>query len=621
MGAALGRSDRIYRWIVWVIWSLGMWLAAGSAWSQPMVLQDTRSQAHWGQHLTVLEDPAGRMTLDEVTRTLPTQWRANTSPDLNLGYSRSAFWVRVDLRNVHATQRDWILGLRYPLLDYLDVYVVTPQGQVTSHQTGDRRPFDTRPIAERNFFFPLTLPPGQQATLYLRVQSQGSLQAPLTLSTPTSWQEAIGQEHVLLGVYSGALLAMLVYNLLLFISLRERTYLYYVAYLASFGLTQLVFNGMAYQFLWPNSPNWGNRAAPIFMGLTGLLLTLFSRDFLSLKQNWLAADRVVRVSLWLFAVVMVGGMVLDYMIPIRFGTAITILSPVMHLIITAVMLRRGYRLAQYFLAAFGGLLIGIALAALQAYSVLGTSIWTEYSLQIGSLLEITLLSFALAHRLKLAQEANIRLQTAHAAELEDRVQARTLDLDRALLELTQANTRLHDLTVRDALTGIYNRQFLNERLPQIWRQAQRWHQAISVLMIDIDHFKHVNDHHGHAAGDQALKLVAEALAGQLGRPGDLAVRYGGEEFLALLPQTDIRGASHVAERLRQTVEALHCQINDQTIKLTVSIGVAQSIPTPHSRLEDLLHEADQLLYQAKRQGRNRCVIQSQEAPSAPQMQT
>lgn len=609
----MGRSVRVYRWLA--CWAMGLaaWLCLSPALAQTVVLQNTQPLAHWGQQWRVLEDPSGRLSLADVSQA-GHPWRALNSPDPNFGYSRSAFWLKVELVNEHVPQRDWLLGLRYPLLDFLDVYVVPTQGAVTHHATGDRRRFDSRPLDDRNFFFPFQLPPGERVTLYLRVQGQGSLQAPLVLTTPAAWQQTIGREHVLQGMYAGALLAMFLYNVLLYVSLRTRSYLYYITYLALFGLTQMVFNGMAFQYLWPDLPDWGNRAAPFFMGLSGWILTQFSRDFLALPIHWPAADRVVRITLWIFGGVAVASLWMDYAIPIRVGTTASILAPFLHLVITAEMLRRGHRQALYFLAAFGGLLVGVTLAAMQAYSLVKASVLTEYGLQIGSVLEITLLSFALAHRLKLAQETNERLQLAHAAELEERVQARTADLDRAMHKLTEANTRLQALTVRDALTGLHNRQFLNERLPDLWRQAQRWHQTLSVLMIDVDHFKQVNDRYGHAAGDEALRLVASTLARHLGRPGDLAVRYGGEEFLAVLPQTNLEGASHIAENLRLSVENLVCRVGQDLIPLTVSIGVAQAKPghTTH-RVEDLLHEADQLLYQAKRSGRNRCAIQGQAA--------
>ena len=192
--------------------------------------------------------------------------------------------------------------------------------------------------------------------------------------------------------------------------------------------------------------------------------------------------------------------------------------------------------------------------------------------------------------------------------LEARVLARTQELDKAMTELTQVNERLHALTEQDALTGLKNRMFLSERMPEMWRQAQRWHTPVSVLMVDVDYFKGVNDQYGHLAGDEALKQVANVIAHTVQRPGDHAVRYGGEEFLVILPQTHTVGAAHIAETIRLGVQALDFRWGDQRIPLTVSIGLASVVPNADLPPQALLNAADRLLYQAKQEGRNRCAL-------------
>jgi diguanylate cyclase (GGDEF)-like protein len=490
----------------------------------------------------------------------------------------------------------------------VDMYEPRPDGELVHYMTGDRRVFAARPVADRHFYFPFALPPGERTTVYVRIAGQGSLQAPMEITTPEAHHQAETQEAMLMGLYGGALLALLIYNLMLYLSLRDGPRLYYVAFLAAFVMAQLSLNGMAFEYLWPNQPAWGNQAVPFFMAITGALLTLFSRRFLTLSAQWPRADRVMQIMQWAFALMAPASLLLSYSVPIKLVTALTVLSPAVLLLITAELWRRGLQLARYFLLAFGGLLVVLTTSALQVFNVLASSWLTDYGLQIGILMAITLLSFALAHRLKLANEAHDKLQTAHAHELESRVLARTQELDMALRDLTIANTRLQELTQRDPLTGLYNRHFLAERLPETWRQAQRWQQALSVLMIDVDHFKQVNDQHGHAAGDEALKQVAAVLTRLLHRPGDHAVRYGGEEFLVVLPQTNTAGAAHIAECIRLGVEALNFQLGTQRVPLTVSIGVACVTPSPNGQVEALLHAADQLLYEAKRQGRNRCVL-------------
>ncbi|WP_343843682.1 diguanylate cyclase [Bowmanella denitrificans] len=185
-------------------------------------------------------------------------------------------------------------------------------------------------------------------------------------------------------------------------------------------------------------------------------------------------------------------------------------------------------------------------------------------------------------------------------KLESRVQRRTAALQ-------QANEKLQKLSTQDGLTGIANRRAFDQQLAYQWQVATRHQQPLALLLLDIDHFKAFNDQHGHQAGDEALIQVAKCLDAQLHRPGDLAARYGGEEFAFVLPGTDLNGAIGVAEQIRRCIAAEPLQLNDTTLYLTASIGVASQIPSKHSDhtgVEALLKAADKNLYLAKAAGRN-----------------
>lgn len=166
---------------------------------------------------------------------------------------------------------------------------------------------------------------------------------------------------------------------------------------------------------------------------------------------------------------------------------------------------------------------------------------------------------------------------------------------------------LESLANIDSLTDIPNRRSLDEKLEAEWRRCQRSGQPLSLIMLDIDHFKAFNDHYGHGAGDICLVTVATTLARNLSRPGDMMARYGGEEFAVVLPETDLAGASQMAERMR---EALAMQRMPQAPDtgngmVTLSAGVASCVPDEASGIASLLEAADRKLYEAKRQGRNR----------------
>jgi diguanylate cyclase (GGDEF)-like protein/PAS domain S-box-containing protein len=185
------------------------------------------------------------------------------------------------------------------------------------------------------------------------------------------------------------------------------------------------------------------------------------------------------------------------------------------------------------------------------------------------------------------------------------------ETERINAQLRQANSELERISHSDGLTGVANRRHLDAYLDNEWRSAARAGQTISLIMIDIDHFKAYNDHYGHQGGDDCLKEVARALHAALGRPRDLLARYGGEEFAVVLPDTSPEGALHVAENLHGAVERLHLpHVKSDTSKhVTVSLGVATMKPDAQASIPAvLIAAADKALYQAKTQGRNRICV-------------
>ncbi len=185
-----------------------------------------------------------------------------------------------------------------------------------------------------------------------------------------------------------------------------------------------------------------------------------------------------------------------------------------------------------------------------------------------------------------------------------------------MFRLTALAEEMSELSRKDGLTNVYNRRHFDEQIAQEWRRAAREDQVLSLLIMDIDHFKRFNDHYGHQAGDQALRNVAGAAAAQLKRPGDLLARYGGEEFAVILPQTGLEGARHMAEAIRRAVEELAVPNSGSLAApvLTVSLGVAADWPARNQGPENLVEAADQALYRAKHSGRNRVAGPPGETP-------
>jgi two-component system cell cycle response regulator len=199
---------------------------------------------------------------------------------------------------------------------------------------------------------------------------------------------------------------------------------------------------------------------------------------------------------------------------------------------------------------------------------------------------------------------------AHHAELIARIKTgiRILALEKSLKD---AVDEIHLMSITDPLTGIYNRGYINNRLPQEISRSTRYGHNLALVLCDIDHFKKVNDTHGHLSGDIVLKSFAQSLASSIRKEVDWVGRYGGEEFLIVLPETDLDGAVVLAERIRETVHAKAIKISGQEIHITASFGVTGFSPTTWKHAatpEAMLQEADNRLYQAKDEGRDRVIV-------------
>jgi len=213
----------------------------------------------------------------------------------------------------------------------------------------------------------------------------------------------------------------------------------------------------------------------------------------------------------------------------------------------------------------------------------------------------------------LRSKVDIFLKIHHQQRL---LEKKTMELDQKVEELLvlkaqleEANQQLNELSRTDTLTGLANRRQFKEVLASEWRRAMRNGQPLTLIMADIDAFKSYNDTYGHLAGDECLRKIAATLRSPLMRPSDLAARFGGEEFVILLPGTDREGGLHIAESIRRDVEKLAVTHAGGCIGVvTMSFGVASLIP--HSDLVDLdlVCAADKALYMAKEAGRNRCLI-------------
>jgi signal transduction histidine kinase/CheY-like chemotaxis protein len=390
-----------------------------------------------GRSLQMFEDPSGLASIADVrAQAAAGNFKPHDKATLNAGYSRSAFWLKIDLHyrpSNPAAQRTWLLELAYPPLDHLDLYTADANGDYRLvRQTGDAWPFASREIRQNNYLFDLSFKPDQTQTVYLRLASEGSIQAPVTLWSSTAYLEDQPVRLYVLGIIYGVLLGMVVYNLFIFLSVRDTSYLYYIFYIASFGLYQLSVNGAAVEYFWPDNPWWANAATPFFIGCAGLFGSQFARSFLQTKTHSRWLDRLLIGLIAFGALVMGLSLMTSYALALRLATTLALTFTVVIFAAGILAWWRGLRVARYFIIAWSAFLLGGVVNTLMVLGLLPNVFLTMYASQIGSAIEVALLSLALADRINAMREQQaqtlydagqklevLNQQLAHSNKLKD----------------------------------------------------------------------------------------------------------------------------------------------------------------------------------------------------------
>ena len=598
---------------IWRTW-LCAWLAcltllvaAPARAEGPVELGDGIDHVELSTHLGYYHDSSGQQTPETIAHRVA-QGEFVPLPNGNsaLGFQDGAYWFHVRLLNRTNDQPRWLLVQRYALSDLVDVYAHQADGRSQHWRGGDSLPFELgRSVRFRQPNFWIDLPRDQPVDVFVRVQSQSSMQVPLALYTPTAFTEMAHDTQLGMGVYYGILLALFFYNMVLWLTLRDASYFWYLLHISAFGLVLFTLSGMGYEYLWPNSTWLADKSVPLSICLSQIGMQQFTRTFLGLRERWRRADRISLGVIAFYVLLGIAATQLPYRISTQVASASVFVS-ITWVAFTGLMIsRRGYKPAIIFLAAWATFLLGTGLFAAVAFGLLPKVFITEYGKEIGSALEMLLLSIGLGYRYAALRNENERIVREARDQLEQKVELRTSELSNALSQLAEAHGRLRESSQRDGLTGLHNRAYFREGFEGLIAQA-RSGRRLSLLMIDLDHFKQINDRHGHLAGDECLRWAARVI-GQTLRPHNaLLARFGGEEFVVALPGLDLEAATAVAEELRQRLRAETCVVNGQRIAVTASFGVHAVDTHVRGGVDAALQVADDALYRAKADGRD-CV--------------
>ena len=555
----------------------------------------------------MLADPSGRLTIDQVRQApYADRFKPFKNGRTYLGVAAGAWWLRLDVKNESDREQSWLVQSTSPRFDWAELYFFPAHGEPSRLLMGDHAPFANRPIAHRTNLFPIKMAPGQTASLYVRLSYEEPAIADVRLRVWSikQFSNYAGISFGIVALMLGGFVIIALFNLTIAFSTRAPEYFWYVVYVISVALSSMAYHGLGYRFLWHEWPWITDLAPALFPGLTLVFSTQFTRSFLKLRQSMPRMDKLLR-AIMLFTLAVLPLLVLGLRKIALFlflgNTAVGLIFPFLGLKLWL----SGQREARFYTIAWTAWLVSIALSLVRYMGLTPLTMLMDVLPAGFMLCEALLLSLALADRIKVLREQK---EAAEKKYLDGLKRAKE-ELERQVSERTAEIKRMHRQAVEaartDMLTGLPNRRAFYSDGAREMERAARYGRPVSLIMLDLDRFKQVNDTHGHSVGDEVLKHLAAVLQREK-RVNDLVGRLGGEEFALILPETSEEEAAQIAQRLRQGLAAQPYLRGGAIIRVSASFGVTRQ--RPGDSIETLLDRADKALYQAKEAGRDQVAV-------------
>ncbi|BCB03991.1 sensor domain-containing diguanylate cyclase [Bacillus sp. KH172YL63] len=687
--------------------------AAGE--NEPVVITDRFEEMDLSNRLELYIDRKD-LTPDEIAKKSDA-FAPLSESDPSGDISEAVYWLKVSFTNASPAEKELLLEVEKPHLSSVTLYSLAGDELSEDETIGYQYPFNQRDYKHRNLVFDLQLEPEASSTYFLKVKTDSFFQAPVTLWDPIAFSEENYQHQSILGLFYGIMFALVVYNLFLFLSLKEKSYLYYILFVAGFTMIQAIWDGFAFQYIWGDFPWWALRSNSFFILWSALFALLFAQHFLRLKESAPALDKAVR----LFIGVSILSLFLPFIVEIGLMTmTATVFATVviLFLIFVAFRVRAETRAARFYLISWACLFAGTLLNILAAYQVLPLNQFTLYAPKFGAAVEVLVLSLGLADKInRMRKEKEYETKKYYAQTLLQNARKRmsaTSELEslskeslRCLMEITQFDKGFYlqkngarwkvlskvnvpavlekyyieqfvsfqngdafgldtvegstftvpishknhqgrfvlwskkeevDLSMMDTLlpafveqftsfvdekeafdelkmsatqddlTKMLNRKYFLEKVNDMYVETE----PASLLLMDIDHFKDINDTYGHIIGDRAIAFAADLIKKVFDEIG-IVGRFGGEEFIVFLENTNGKQALGWSNLLLEVFRQEGMELEDgAVIFLTISIGYSSSRPESFLTIDQMIQTADEQLYKAKKNGRNQVSVMTHE---------
>ena len=491
--------------------------------------------------------------------------------NLNIGITNSTYWLKLSIDNNSSQEQDKVISFKAPLMDEINLYELKNEKLVKSATVGHIIKQDKAMAVEPKLSFHINLSAHTQNTFYMKIESQTIINLSFSIYSPEEFSNYTTLWYASMALYIGATIMILIYNSVLYFLIRIRSYLYYVLFHTLFLLFILDTNGYLVQFVYPDNPTWERITIPLFLSLALLAQVIFAYEFLSIKKYGNKSKKVLKVLIVITLMITLVHFVLPFREGLQLLNLVALFINIVPLVIAIIFwIKLKNKGAKYYTIAWIIFISGNMLETLKVQGVIELSFSILNPMQIGALIEMIVISVALADRFN---------------------------------TIRNKNKELVSIVHTDFLTKIKNRNYFFERANSLLATLKRKEEEHSLIMLDIDYFKSINDTHGHAVGDKVLVAFSGEIS-KLLREEDVFARIGGEEFVLLI-RSDKEESLHLASRIREMVESLSISHNQHEIKFTVSLGI-YSFNSAKLTADEILSRADSALYKAKENGRN-CI--------------
>lgn len=529
-------------------------LSAGMAKAQnPIVVVEQRGSYPVSEHLYVLEDPGRKISFQQILNgAYSSRFAPNQIESLNFGFTQSAYWFSFEVYNPLPYARELVLNIAYPYIDHLKFYEVRDDGKIDSLITGDQYPFDSRSISNRNYLIALNLKAGKTYTYYMWIYNHGQ-----TLRVPISLQDVptfIEEENVILGINGiiyGLFLFIILFNLFLWATIRDKIYIQYSAFVLFLTLFLLGGDGFSYQYHWPGWPWWSNHSVILFVSLTAYFVISFSQTYLATRRFVKGYHKIMDLFKYL-ALINAGLTLLPdpvFLWSIKIINVLSATNIIVVILAGFVVLKYNKVQATYFLISFALLTGGVLLYVLRNAGILPHNTLTVYGVKIGLVSDVILLSFAVTERFR-----RIKQQTTE--QLEERVKERTQRIQQQKEEIqsqadlmSNINKELNqkNLDITDSIN--YAKQIQTAMMPSM----QYVHSLFDEIFIYYQPQSIVSgDFYWFAEKGGKVVAIASDCTGH-GVPGALMSMIGSSLLNDIVNQKNISRPADILYALRQSL--------------------------------------------------------------------